>query len=207
MRRGRRPDLLQLASLPQDVARRDCTGDREIHSPPAHASLAIHGSFTAIIGSFRPIHMPVGTFLDGRQFGCVVPVSFVVLPQCVVVLTRARAVAWGVLCGETRGTQQSALVLTFISIMADGSPATGGSGHSHYKLIHRIHGSTIARVHCSRATPSFPMTLRNSRRTAGSSPRKSAGATYESSAERAHGQRALHGVGSLKSALHTHMSE
>ena len=138
MRRGRRADLLQLASLPQDVARRDCTRDREIHSPPPHASLAIHGSFTAIIGSFRPIHMPVGTFLDGRQFGCVVPVSFVVLSQRVVVLTRARAVAWGVLCGETRGTQQSALVLTFISIMADGSPATGGSGHSHHSKDKRL---------------------------------------------------------------------
>ena len=80
--------------------------------PPSPSMAA----FTAIIGSFRPIHMLVGTFLDGRQFGCLISVSFVVLSQCVVVLARARAVAWGVLCGETRGTQQSALVLTFISL-------------------------------------------------------------------------------------------
>ena len=29
-------------------------------------------------------------------------------------------------------SQQSALDLTFLSLMADGSPATGGSSHTHY---------------------------------------------------------------------------
>ena len=61
---------------------------------------------------------------------------------CCIVPARGRfdpgtgGCVWGVLCGETRGTQQSALVLTFISLMADGSPATGGSGHSHYNMRH-----------------------------------------------------------------------
>ena len=83
MRRERRADLLQLASLPQDAAQRDCTGDREIHSPSLMSPSPTMASFTAIIGSFRLIHMLIGTFLDGRRFGRVIPVSFVVLSQCV----------------------------------------------------------------------------------------------------------------------------